>query len=268
MRAAAAPSVLVAAARTRRTLRSQARSAAQFDASRYFRATGTLRFLNIGTPTVRQLGRAVARDHRGDWTVRDALAFADLLIRDRHLEVKGAGIETLACFHRAFEPAMLSVWKSWLAGGWSGNWATTDAICGMLIAPLLRAQPAEAARLRPWVDHRSLWVRRASAVGLVALARRGLALDQAYATAAALHGDPEDLIQKAVGWLLREAGTTDAARLSRYLREHGPSIPRTTVRYAIERFPPPVRRTLLLATRADSRSGAGKTATGRATKVR
>ena len=58
-----------------------------------------------------------------------------------------------------------------------------------------------------------------------------------YAIARRLHADREDLIQKAVGWALREAGKTDMPRLERYLRANGAAIPRTTLRYAIERFP-------------------------------
>ena len=57
-----------------------------------------------------------------------------------------------------------------------------------------------------------------------------------------------ELIQKAVGWLLREAGKADATRLEHYLRTAGPGIPRTTVRYAIERFEDRTRRELLVAT--------------------
>jgi hypothetical protein len=49
--------------------------------------------------------------------------------------------------------------------------------------------------------------------------------------------------------MLRDAGKVDAARLERYLRKHGTEIPRTTVRYAIERFPDATRRALLIATR-------------------
>ena len=48
--------------------------------------------------------------------------------------------------------------------------------------------------------------------------------------------------------MLREAGKLDARRLERYLRKNGPSIPRTTVRYAIERFSERERRALLEAT--------------------
>ena len=52
--------------------------------------------------------------------------------------------------------------------------------------------------------------------------------------------------------MLREAGKRDPARLERYLRAEGPAIPRTTVRYAIERFPEAKRRALLTSTRPPS----------------
>lgn len=81
------------------------------------------------------------------------------------------------------------------------------------------------------------------------LAREGRRLATVYRVALALLGDDEDLMHKAVGWLLREAGKTDMARLERFLRKHGPRIPRTTLRYAIERFPEPERRALLESTR-------------------
>ena len=94
-----------------------------------------------------------------------------------------------------------------------------------------------------------MWVRRASIVGLIPCARRGESLDLVYEIARRLHPDREDLIQKAVGWTLREGGKTDMPRLERYLRANGAAIPRTTLRYAIERFPEKERRAILAATR-------------------
>jgi 3-methyladenine DNA glycosylase AlkD len=102
--------------------------------------------------------------------------------------------------------------------------------------------------MRAWSRDRNMWVRRASMVSLLRPIRAGLALDLAYEIAERLHADDHDLIQKAVGWVLREAGKMDTTRLERYLRTHGRSIPRTTVRYAIERFPAGTRRTLLKVT--------------------
>jgi 3-methyladenine DNA glycosylase AlkD len=238
-----------AAALARLQLEALARPAGAFDASRYFRGAQDLGFHNVGTRVVREMARTIARDNRDAWTIDGALAFANALIADRHLETKGLGIETLARYRRDFAPRLLPVWKRWLADNHSANWATTDTICGALIGPLLVAEPALVARMPSWSRHRNMWVRRASAVALIPSVRKGQALDTAYAIARHLHADREDLIQKAVGWMLREAGKADPARLERYLRANGPRIPRTTVRYAIERFPPNKRRALLAATK-------------------
>ena len=237
-----------AAAETKRRLSGMARPAGNFDASRYFRDSGELGFYNIGTEPVRAMAKAIYREHRHDWSVADALAFANVLIKDRHLEVKSVGIELLARYREACTPRLLPTWKRWLVKNHSSNWATTDAISGYLIGPLILTDLRLAPRVGAWARHRNMWVRRAAAVSLIPSVRKGAALDVAYKVARALHADREDLIQKAVGWLLREAGKTDPARLERYLRQHGPSIPRTTVRYAIERMPDAKRKRLLVIT--------------------
>jgi len=237
-----------AAGRAVRDLRRMGRPSGDFDASRYFRGEQDFAFYNVGTAKMRALARSIYDNHR-HWTLREAMAFADILILDRHLEAKAVGVEVLARHRRAFTPSLLPHWKRWFARNHSANWATTDHICGVLIGPLLVKHPGAAARLRPWSAHTNMWVRRASIVGLIQLARKGVALDQLYSVARRLHSHSEDLIQKAVGWALREAGKTDMPRLERYLRANGPRIPRTTLRYAIERFPSVTRVRLLRETR-------------------
>jgi 3-methyladenine DNA glycosylase AlkD len=241
------------ATEVKRRLGAMAQPARGFDAARYFRGSGDLAFYNIGTERVRAMAKAIYREHREDWSVADALAFAGVLIKDRHLEVKSLGIELLARYRQACTPRLLSPWKRWLADNHASNWATTDAICGYLIGPLLVVRPSLAPRVAAWSGHRNLWVRRASAVSLIPLLRKRAALDLAYDVARRMHADREDLIQKAVGWMLREAGKSDPARLERYLRRNGPNIPRTTLRYAIERFSPRVRRKIMIDTRKNGR---------------
>jgi 3-methyladenine DNA glycosylase AlkD len=239
-----------AAAGARRELKRLARPSGDFDASRYFRGGNDLRFHNVGTKAMRALARTIYKTHRDEWSIDEAMAFASLLMADPYLEVKSLGIEVVVRYRREFTPRLLPMWKQWLARDQSTNWATTDAISCFLIGPLLVRHPELAPTMREWAQHRNMWVRRAAAAGLIASVRRGQALDEAYHVARRLHADPNDLIQKAVGWLLREAGKTDTPRLERYLRETGGEIPRTTVRYAIERFPERSRRELLEATRS------------------
>jgi 3-methyladenine DNA glycosylase AlkD len=239
---------VAAAAAARRALKRMARSAGHFDASRYFRGGADLRFYNVGTDAMRALARSIHAAHAQVWSIEDAASFADALIVDRVLEMKSVGVEVMARYRRDFTPRLLPVWKRWLADGHSANWATTDAICGCLVGPLLAMSPALADRMRAWARHRSMWVRRSSAVSLIPSVRRGLSLDVAYRVARTLHADQEDLIQKAVGWLLREAGKANPPRLERYLLQNGATIPRTTLRYAIERMPPAKRRVVLETT--------------------
>ena len=79
------------AAAARRELAGLSRPAASFDASRYFRGTPDLGFFNVGTGRVRQIAREIVAANRANWSMDEAMAFADVLIRDRHLEVEGPG---------------------------------------------------------------------------------------------------------------------------------------------------------------------------------
>jgi 3-methyladenine DNA glycosylase AlkD len=122
-----------------------------------------------------------------------------------------------------------------------------------VLGPLIRKNPALTPRLKTWTGKRNLWLRRAAAVGIIHSARRGEQLDDAYAIAESLFKYSEDLIHKANGWMLREAGKSSPSRLESFLLEHGPRIPRVTIRYAIEGFPAEKRRTLLEKTKSKNR---------------
>src|SRR6266540_1908466 len=103
-----------AAADARRELRRLARPAGPFDASRYFRGEVDLGFYNVGTGAMRSLARSIHAAHRHEWSIDDAMAFAERLIVDRHLEVKSLGIEVVARYRRDFTPRLLPIWKRWL----------------------------------------------------------------------------------------------------------------------------------------------------------
>ena len=86
--------------------------------------------------------------------------------------------------------------------------------------------------------------RRTAILATFAFIRRG-AVDDALRIAERLVRDPEDLVQKAVGWMLREVGKQDAARHAAFLDRHATTMPRVMLRYAIEKLPPDRRRQYL-----------------------
>jgi 3-methyladenine DNA glycosylase AlkD len=204
--------------------------------------------LGVSAPAMRRLAREF-HVRMKDWHFGEVLRLVEILLANPWLEVKTTALLILERFSKSFDTALVPAARRWIEQGWCNSWAVIDTLCGGVLGPLLLQKPALAKRIAPWASSRNRWLRRAAAVALVKPARRGELLDEAYATALRLADDKDDLVQKATGWLLREAGKTDMPRLEAFLREHGPRCSRTTVRYAIERFPPSVRKTLLAETR-------------------
>lgn len=217
-------------------------------AAAYFKTYEKLTFFGVDSPTIRRLAARIHKEHAHEWDLRGALAFANAMVARPELEAKALGICLLAKFRTGFTPAILPRTRRWLAKHCT-DWASTDTLCGEIIGPLLVAYPRLVPELRRWRSSPDLYVRRASAVALILLVRKGQALEEAYAAALALGGEDHHLLQKAAGWLLREAGKADMRRLERFLLEHGLRLSRTTISYAIERFPPTRRAHLLAVTR-------------------
>jgi 3-methyladenine DNA glycosylase AlkD len=244
-----APSPKQLAMEAERELKAAANVRAARQAKFYFKPDEEVWFFGVDTPAQRRIAASLFQRVRGGWEIAEAIAFCDILIKRREMELKNAGIFLLARYRKSFEKSLLRNVESWLANDHCANWALTDALCGEVLGPLIRQHPAITSKMKSWTGKRNLWLRRAAAVGIIHSARRGEQLDDAYAIAASLFKYPEDLIHKATGWMLREAGKPDPARLESFLLEHGPKIPRTTLRYAIERFPPEKRKRLLEKTK-------------------
>ncbi len=221
--------------------------------SAYFKKWEKVLFRGLKTPDLRRIERALYQEVRKRWTYADAVAFCEQLMPDRYLETKALALMLLMRYRRQFEQNLLQRAKSWLERGLCDNWAVTDHLATRIISSLIDKFEPLAATVESWNRSPNLWVRRSSAVAFVKPAGKGRHLDRAYRVATALQADDEDLIHKACGWLLRECGKADAKRLESYLLEHGPAIPRTTLRYAIERFPEAKRRQMLEATRMSRR---------------
>jgi 3-methyladenine DNA glycosylase AlkD len=135
-----------------------------------------------------------------------------------------------------FEKEDFARFERWLRDH-ADNWADCDSICCGVVGPLIARFPELSSKRAKWAASRSLWLRRAAAVSLIVPARRGLLLDDVLKTARALLTDGEDLVQKGYGWMLKEAGDRFFPEVHGFVITHKHKMPRTALRYAIEKWP-------------------------------
>ena len=119
------------------------------------------------------------------------------------------------------------------------NWDLVDSSAHKILGVWLLDKPRKI--LYDLAKSESLWERRISIISTFTFIRNG-DLEDAVALAEVLIDDEHDLIHKASGWMLREVGKKDQTALEKFLIEHYEKMPRTTLRYAIERLPEERRR--------------------------
>lgn len=238
-----------AASETLQLLRTHANATRAASYQRYFKEP--VNYFGLDNETAQRIKGDLFDRVKATWGIHDAVRYCNAMVRDPHMESRGIGYQIVARFTPEAPPELLADVKRWLERT-CGNWGLVDNLAPSVLAPLLDQHPDLVPEVVSWTDSPNQWVRRGATVAFVPLVRkRKKHLATAYQIAKRLFDDEEDLMHKAVGWLLREAGKSDTERLRRFLLKNGPRIPRTTVRYAIERFPKEERRHLLEATKRD-----------------
>jgi 3-methyladenine DNA glycosylase AlkD len=190
------------------------------------------RFIGIQVPQLRQL----CRECRGA-TIRDA---APLLRSGIHEERLFALLLLVDAFQRGEEADRRAIYAFYLANTrFINNWDLVDASAEHIVGGWLKDR--SRAPLTKLARSQSLWERRIAIVATLSFIRAG-DVDETFRIVDLLMDDRHDLIHKAAGWMLREAGKRDGAALRRYLASRHGRMPRTMLRYAIERFPEQERR--------------------------
>jgi 3-methyladenine DNA glycosylase AlkD len=127
------------------------------------------------------------------------------------------------------------------------NWDLVDVSAPHLVGHYLRERDKDT--LTRLAASASLWERRIAIMATFAFIKEGN-FDETLRIARLLLADPEDLIHKAVGWMLREVGKREVTVAETFLQAHHQEMPRTMLRYAIEKFPEPRRQAYLKGTPA------------------
>lgn len=218
-----------------RSLRKHANPAKAAVYRGYFKDPGEQVFLGVTTPLVRVLAREymllplsdVLRLMRSRVHDEQSLAYA---ILRRRFE-KGSEAERERIFRFYVRNRRLV-----------SSWDAVDDSAPNIVGPYLLERDKKL--LYQLARSSRLWDRRIAMVSTLYFIRRGHISDS-LRLAEMLLDDKEDLIHKATGWMLREVGKQDVTALKKFLTTHCAAMPRTMLRYAVERFPESERRRYL-----------------------
>lgn len=193
------------------------------------------KFLGVRVPVVRKL----VRRHRG-LTLSRALA---LLRSAFHEERLFALLWLVQAYQRGSEEERRKIYTGYLNNTRHiNNWDLVDVTAHHIVGAHLAGRSRKP--LYRLAKSKSLWERRIAMMATFYLIRKDDFTD-ALKIARMLRDDREDLIHKSVGWMLREIGKRDLAAEEKFLRQHHKKMPRTMLRYAIEKFPERKRRRYL-----------------------
>ena len=211
------------------------------EVSRWFFKTGPGeyaegdQFAGVTVPQQRLLARRYRTMPRGE---------ARKLLRSRIHEERAIALMILVWqFQRGSERDKREIFALYLRNTRCiNNWDLVDCSAPHIVGAYL-ATRSRACLLR-LARSKLLWERRIAMMATQYFIRHG-EFDDALRIARLLLRDEHDLIHKAAGWMLREVGNRDRAVEERFLKQHAAIMPRTMLRYAIEKFPEPLRQRYL-----------------------
>ncbi|MDD3246503.1 MAG: DNA alkylation repair protein [Methanosarcina sp.] len=132
------------------------------------------------------------------------------------------------------------VFEHWVEN-YVNNWAKCDTLCNHAVGSFIEKFPSYIENLKLWTQSDNRWLRRASAVTLILPARKGLFLPDIFEISDLLLTDKDDLVRKGYGWMLKEASKSHLQEVFDYVMKNKKEMPRTSLRYAIEKFPEDLR---------------------------
>ena len=193
------------------------------------------RFLGVTVPDLRRIARECQ-----ELPLREVRR---LLTSEWHEERLLALLILMRQFERGDQHAKDTIYDAYLRSTRHiNNWDLVDCSAPRIVGSYLAGR--NRAPLRQLAKSSSLWERRMAIIATFHFIREG-EFDETLRIAEMLLGDRHDLIHKAVGWMLREVGSRDRAVEERFLDQHAAAMPRTMLRYAIEKFPEPLRKRYL-----------------------
>ena len=208
------------------------------------------------TADLRRAARSFRREIRKEFGLDLVVRVADELFSGSVLEEKITAVFLLEKLDAEFGDREFKLLESWLDR--ISSWADHDALVHDLIAPMVASSPARVKNVFRWAKSRNRWHRRAACVALIRGTRAKMFFPEITKLSNSLLADEDDMVQKGLGWLLRETAKFDPKRTVPYLMKIRRRAPRLVQRTACETLPRTMKNRILADSRAQPK-GRGRT---------
>jgi 3-methyladenine DNA glycosylase AlkD len=169
------------------------------------------------------------------WRTSERNRFCSELFKSGKLEEGVLAAHLYRRFRKQCREAEFRLFERWI-DRYVRNWSHCDAVAAWLLAACIENEPRLGNELRAWTKSKNRWKRRAAAVALLQEAKNGRHTAEILDIAGLLRDDPDLMVQKGVGWLLKEAYLKRPRELAAYMQAW--TGPRLVVRYAAEKMSP------------------------------
>jgi 3-methyladenine DNA glycosylase AlkD len=197
----------------------------------------------VRSPQLKRMVGPLYREMKS-WPAADRNRFCEALWKTGRLEAGVLVCHLYRRFGKQTGAREFGMFERWL-GLYVNNWAHTDGVASWLMAAAIENEPALIDRLPPWTRSQHRWKRRGAAVALIQEAKHGRHTDRILEIATLLIGDPDDMVQKGVGWLLKVAYAKKPREIVAFLEKRKATTPRLILRYAAEKMNAADRRAVL-----------------------
>ena len=194
-----------------------------------------VKLYGVKTATVEKIGKEYFNAIK-DYSKLEIFTLCDELWRSGYTEESYIACNWSYFIHNDYEETDWLVFEKWIEN-YVNNWASCDTLCNHTVGSFLEMYPKYIVDLKNWAKSENRWVRRASAVSLIVPARKGLFLKDIFEIAGVLLLDKDDLVQKGYGWMLKAASQANMEAVFDFVMHNKRMMPRTALRYAIEKMP-------------------------------
>lgn len=167
--------------------------------------------------------------------------FCEELLKYKDDSCRGMAFDWAFRIRKQYTKEDFAIFERWL-DKYVDTWGSCDDFCTHAFGYHLSIFPEFISKIHLWTSSKNKWKRRASAVIFIYSARQGKYLDDVLETAKSLLLDEEDLIQKAYGWMLKEASKSNQKEIFDFVMKNKSNMPRTALRYAIEKMPASLKK--------------------------